>query len=208
MENNKREIIAKASTDYLSQIMIQSQNVLTKLVEDKTQLVPFDEFANKVRDYRKRIHLIEDCESPERRELLNELHDYELLCMGADDEPSICKVVISKEQIDELMGIVSKSILNVGLGNTAFYNRENAFLRGCCFRARDIATTPEEKNRIQDWMNFLYCDDYAGIDPELSGRISWGYRDEFRIESYSGRTIYGPLNIKAEMDRETEDMYK
>lgn len=208
MKDNINEEIAKASTNYLREIMIQSQNLLTTTIKDKTQLVTFDEFVSRIRDYRERIALIEDLESPERRTLLNELYEYKALCMGYDDEPSICKVTISEEQIEELMSIVSKSILTLGLGNTAFYHTENPFLRRCCFEARDIADTPEERNRIQDWMNFLYSDDYAGIDPELSGRFSWKYGNDFSIESHSGRIIYGPLDIKRAINKETEDIEK
>ncbi len=173
----QREVIAKNVVKILSVLLNDSQQIL-KL--SGVQTMTFDDFMSKKIALQKTIEdydqseegLKEKAKNPYgvdlRRKVLTDA--LRLHRRNADN------VSFTKENIDELMDIVSKSILKHGLGHSSFSADANFFLRHLLTRIN------ADDKRVEKWMDFIYSSEHI-VNSKIDNEFSVGYDDIIKIDS-------------------------
>ena len=158
-----KELIANASADFLRSRM----KITQKILSNNPETITLDEYINgltKVKDNRQ-----------ESREYINE---------------NSKKILISDEEIEELVCLVKESLTKYSLADFAFSGVFSNLVKYALVNLeknieKDKTLSLEEKELklkiIKKWKEISNGKHAFGIDPRIDGRISWRYLDEFYI---------------------------
>lgn len=187
MNENQKKEIAKTAILYLKNRMMINQ----KLISMSENQIDFETFMTlynkylKIMDYAEE-HPNEMVDSDENQisfaEKIGEL-ERDFVRLMADS------IVMTEEQIDELMLYIKESIEKYGLNSTDFYN-ENDFMRKALNQlvekmneTKDEATN-EKIERVKKFLTFTRVNENVGFCQTIEGHISY-CNGEFFISTHN-----------------------
>lgn len=185
MNSNRNKQIAIEVTNYLKNRLLFNQKIL-KLNANENN-IPFEQFMEKYKTLEKKIW--SNSYNPKRNELV--------LLVNQFVERHSSYVLLTEEEIDELLNLVSKSIEIYGLGDIPFSYNETDFLRLMLRQIQkkiynqpnfSFEDTLEYKN-IDKWLTYLYLNDDNAFYKPISGKLILNANNDFFIQNAYHQTL-------------------
>lgn len=189
-----REQIAMYVVQFLRKRFVINQD----LIADRPEKIDFDVFMNLYDRYGEAIEVEEQKE--ENRTLKNEEGEELLsfanalrMCQEILVNSRSASIVLSHEQIEEILEFVRESILTCGLGTTAMCVPERDFLHLTLKRLSDkleIESKDSEKyDKVARYARYANLSENVAFSNKISGRISVGYGSIISIVNHENRPV-------------------
>ena len=191
MNDNQKKEIATTAILYLKNRMMINQ----KLISMGDNQMAFESFMNIYNKYMKVIDYAEEHPDEMEDDDENQISFVEKTFQLKSDfvRLNADSIVMSEEQIDELMLYIKESIEMFGLNSTDFYN-ENDFVRKVLSQFVEKLSETKDKaiedkiKRANNFLTFAYADENVGFCQTLEGHISYdnGY---FFISTHNSKLV-------------------
>lgn len=185
MNSNRNKQIAIEVTHYLKNRLLFNQKIL-ELNANKNN-IPFEQFMEKYKALEKKIW--SNSYNPKRNELV--------LLTNQFVENHSSYIILTEEEIDELLNLVSKSIEIYGLGDIPFSYKETDFLRFILRQIqKNIYNQPNcsfedalQYKIIDKWLTYLYLNEDNAFYKPISGKLILNANNDFFIQNAYHQTL-------------------
>ncbi len=191
MELNEdlRKEIARVTVKYLRSRMLLTQQII-KNKEDK---IDFDVFMALYNRFEDTIEMKKENEESVLEINGTKIPMKDFLISGKDKLVKIKSdyIILTENQIDEIMEYVKESIEKYGIGENCFYSNETYFLRRVLRTLKENISDKEQdkKKRVGDFLSYFYLNESQGFNRGISGRIQCGGNKIFEIITHDFKTF-------------------
>lgn len=192
MNENQKKEIAKAAIAYLKNRMMINQ----KLISMGDNQIDFEVFMTLYNKYLKIIDYVEEHPDEMEDSAKDQISFVEKVGQLKRDfvRLNADSIVMTEEQIDELMGYIKESIEKYGLNSTDFYN-ENDFVRQALSQlVKKMSETKDESTdgkieRVKDFLTFTKVNQNVGFCQTIEGHISYYSDGKFCISTHNLKSV-------------------
>ena len=192
MNENQKKEIAKATISYLKNRMMINQ----KLISMSDNQIDFEAFMTPYNKYLKIIDYVEEHSDEMEDSDENQISFAEKIVQLKEDfvRDNVDSIVMTEEEIDELMLYIKESIEKYGLNSTYFYN-ENDFMRKVLSQLVEKMsetkdeTTDEKIKRVKNFLTFTQIDENVGFCQTIEGHIFYDNDGKFCISTHNLKRV-------------------